>query len=403
MTTSHYAAKRRELDAESASIQAALNGATATKSARDLDTIEKRMSKLADDRKELDRQEQAVATGKFAALRSYGGDMGSAPAVPVGQRALGRDVAPLGFAREDLHKAFNAIKAGQNYAIQAKGFSSVDSLLPAQLAPGIIPEYHEWRIMDHLPVTPISAPSIEFIIHNFSGDSGGPDVVAEGAAKPEYIPAVTSSIAAAVKLATHTGISSESLLDAPQWESYIVNQCYRLIMDKENSQFLYGSGTGGNMTGFANTSGILTHNASSDPAGSTNLDSVEIAINTMRVSSGVFAAPQIAITSPTTWSSTRRIKSTIGDYIAGDPLHEAVTTVWGVPVLVTTACTDGEMFLIDRDKMGFVVLREGLSMHTGYSGTDLINNIVRFVFEERLTLAVERPQAVMHVTNLSTT
>jgi hypothetical protein len=70
--------------------------------------------------------------------------------------------------------------------------------------------------------------------------------------------------------------------------------------------------------------------------------------------------------------------------------------------LETTACNDGEAFLVDTTRFGFVVLRENLSMHTGYSGTDLIDNVVRFVFEERLTLAVERPQAVMHISNLST-
>jgi hypothetical protein len=76
--------------------------------------------------------------------------------------------------------------------------------------------------------------------------------------------------------------------------------------------------------------------------------------------------------------------------------------VWGVPVLVTTACNDGEMFLIDTNKFGLALVREGLSMHTGYSGTDFVENIVRFVFEERFTLAVERPQAVMHISNLAT-
>jgi HK97 family phage major capsid protein len=389
---------KEQLDAEANAIDLLLSEAVENKNYQELETLSKRVDDLAAARKAFEQPDPRIA-----AVMRYGGDLASTPpAVPVGKKALGKHVSPLSFSRDELHKAFNAIKHGQNYVIQSKAFSSVDSLLPAQLAPGIIPEEHEWRIMDHLPVMPISAPSIEFIIHNYSGDSGGPAVVAEGAAKPEYVPASTSSTTTAVKLATHTGISSESLLDAPQWESYIVNQCYRLIMDLENSQFLYGSGSGGNITGFANTSGILTHNASSDPSGSTNLDSVELAINALRVYSGVFATPQIAITSPTTWSATRRIKSTIDTYIAGDPLHEAVTTVWGVPVLVTTACNDGEMFLIDRDKMGFVVLREGLSMHTGYSGTDLIDNIVRFVFEERLGLAVERPQAIMHVTNLDT-
>jgi hypothetical protein len=72
----------------------------------------------------------------------------------------------------------------------------------------------------------ISAPTYEFIVHNFSGDSGAPTPVAEGAPKPEYTPAATS------------------LADWPQWLAYVQTECFRQIMDLENSQLLSGSGTG---------------------------------------------------------------------------------------------------------------------------------------------------------------
>jgi hypothetical protein len=45
----------------------------------------------------------------------------------------------------------------------------------------------------------------------------------------------------------------------------------------ENAQLLAGSGTSGNMTGFLNTSGILTHDASTDTGTNvTALDSIEM-------------------------------------------------------------------------------------------------------------------------------
>jgi HK97 family phage major capsid protein len=90
----------------------------------------------------------------------------------------------------------------------------------------------------------ISAPTYEFIVHNFSGDSGAPTPVAEGAPKPEYTPAATSSVVTAIKLAMHTGISYETLADWPQWLAYVQTECFRQIMDLENSQLLSGSGTG---------------------------------------------------------------------------------------------------------------------------------------------------------------
>lgn len=365
-----------------------------------------KVNQFLDEKETLDRAASAIEAGDAFTKKLGGnpGDLGSEPDItlPLGSKALGATAFPLGLPKQELKDAFKAIKRGQPCAIEAKAYSSASSLLPAHLAPGIIPEYHEHRLLDHLPVTSITAPSYEFVIHTFGSDTGGPDFVAEAAAKPEYVPAVSKSVVTAEKLAVHTGISTESLQDAPQWESYVINQVYRLIMDKENHALLYGTGSNNQILGLANTSGILTHDHSGDGATVTNLDAIEIAINTMRIQSGVFAVPTIAVTSPTTWSATRRIKSTTNEYIAGDPLHDAVTTVWGVPVITTTAVNDGEMFIIDSSKYGSVLVREGLSMHTGYSGTDLIDNIVRFVFEERLAQATVIPSAVCQITNLAT-
>jgi hypothetical protein len=55
------------------------------------------------------------------------------------------------------------------------------------------------------------------------------------------------------------------------------------VVDQENQQLLTGSGTAPNMTGFFNTSGILTHDASTDTgSGITVWDSLNIALNLLR-------------------------------------------------------------------------------------------------------------------------
>jgi hypothetical protein len=42
---------------------------------------------------------------------------------------------------------------------------------------------------------------------------------------------------------------------------------------------------------------------------------------------------------------------------------------------------------------GYAVVREALTFRAGTSDNDFISNIDRFICEERLTLAVERPSA----------
>jgi HK97 family phage major capsid protein len=252
----------------------------------------------------------------------------------------------------------------------------------------------------------ITAPSLEFIVHNFAGDTGtlaGPPfagVVAEGAVKPEYVPATSQNTVSAIKIALHSAISYETLADLNTWQGYLVNECFRQIMDAENQQLLYGTGSS-QVLGLANTSGILTRNAATDPSNYTAIDSIEAAIMQLRVGNAL-AEARLAITHPTTWASIRRIKTTANSYVIGDPLREQVNSIWGVPVLVTTACTNGQMFLLDTHKFGTAVVREGIVMHTGYSGTDFVQNVLRHVFEERIALATERPQAVLQITNLPT-
>jgi hypothetical protein len=73
-----------------------------------------------------------------------------------------------------------------------------------------------------------------------------------------------------------------------------------------------------------------------------------------------------------------------------------------VPVLETTACPDGEGWLLDTTKFGRLAVRETLTMRVGYSGTDFVQNVLRYVAEERCVLTVERPSAVLHLTTLPT-
>jgi HK97 family phage major capsid protein len=355
-----------------------------------------------DEQEDLDRAKEANKAGNALAGK-LGGNPGDVRGSDYATKksVTGKQLSPLAFDESSMKAMYKAFKNRQPMAIEAKSFSTVDSLLPAQLAPGVIAHQHEWRILDHLPATAITAPSYEFVVHNFADDTGGPTVVAEGASKPEYLPAAASSIATAVKLAMHTGISYETLADFPTWLGYVTNECFRQLMDLENAQLLYGNGESGNMTGFFNTSGILTHNASSDPDTYTAIDSIEAAITQLRVGNAL-AEPDLFITNPSTWSAIRRSKATTGQYILGDPLHEAVSSLWGIPVLITTAATAGQGLLLDTSKFGAALIREGIVVHQGFSGTDFVQNIARWVFEERLALAVERPQAVLALSNLPT-
>jgi hypothetical protein len=71
-----------------------------------------------------------------------------------------------------------------------------------------------------------------------------------------------------------------------------------------------------------------------------------------------------------------------------------------VPVFADIWCPQGKGLLLDTRKMGYVAIREAMTVIVGYSGTDFQQNILRFIAEERLTLCVTRPSAVCSITNL---
>lgn len=63
--------------------------------------------------------------------------------------------------------------------------ASPDSLLPSQLWPQVVDPQHENRLLGRLPLYPIFAPSIEYVVHYST--TGAAAIVTEGRLKPEIV------------------------------------------------------------------------------------------------------------------------------------------------------------------------------------------------------------------------
>jgi HK97 family phage major capsid protein len=127
-----------------------------------------------------------------------------------------------------------------------------------------------------------------------------------------------------------------------------------------------------------------------------------MSISAMRVGAAL-AEPNLAVLHPTTWSAVRRSKDSQNRYlVAPGPTADEANSVWGVHVLVTTQIAAGTGLLIDTTNFGKILVREGLTMQTGTNNDDFTKNLVRFVCEERIAPAVERPAALLSITNLPT-
>lgn len=346
--------------------------------------------------------------GDIAAIQQLQAAIANTPSSPLhgagaSAAGFGDDVdtltkaAAVSFDLSDIEQMHAAVKNRASFAVRAKGYSTTSGVLQPELAPGVLGPIHEPRLIDKLPSTAIGAPSYEYIRH--TSTTGGPGIVAEGAAKPESVAVVDTMTATVVKIATHAAVSWETLRDFDSFRSYWQNELISQIYDVEAAQILSGSGTGGNLTGLLSTSGILTH-AVDTANGETSLDALESSIAALRVGSAK-ATANLFVCNPADWSKIRRSKTAQGQYlVAPDPTSGEASTVWGVPVFTTTAQAAGTGVLLDTTKFGKVLVRDAIQVQTGTSSDDFVRNLQRFVIEERIGLAVERPSAILKVTGL---
>jgi hypothetical protein len=317
-------------------------------------------------------------------------DLGSTGRQPGGGRINcrpGCEVMPLDFDVEQLRGAHQKVLRQEPALLETRAFNTASPELPAQLYP--IPTFpiHPDRIADRLPAFALDYPSLEYVQVN--SVTGAAAAVAEGAVKPEVTLNVTQLVATAVKLAAHLGLSWESMSDFDAFTSSATTELQRLVIDKENEFIL----------AWLNTAGILTHAA----VGTPQFDDIEEAIAELR-SGPSLAVADLLVLSPSTWSALRREKNLQGTYyVAADPSVGEVSSIWGVPVVSTTVCPDGEGWLLDTTKFGRLAVRESLSVRIGFANDDFVRNIVRYVCEERCILTVERPSAVLHLTGLTAT
>jgi len=382
---------KRELAEQVGSITKNAQLSTAQKSVQ-LDAVEKKMQTV--------RGEESLRR-KFAGL-NY---MGSAP----GHENFADDHhAPartkrgpvLSLGEDVMRELHGAVLKGQPAQARTKAFADFDSLIPASLIGQPLGMLHEPdRVLSHFPVTATGAPSIEYIRH--SSTTGAPATVAPGALKPELVLNTSTLIATARKIAAHSAVTTESLTDFPSFQQYLTHELTRQIIDVENQQLLLGDGTGTNLLGLLNTTGIITRAVNPGPPAEVAIETIEEAKTDIRIGSS-FAEANITVLHPLTWSKLRRTKDGQGRYLVdADPTKAEGNSLWGLEVVTTTVMPVGTALVAASDSAAVIYERMGISlMASSEAGTDFTMNLVRFVAEERLALAVTRPSALCKVTGL---
>jgi len=198
-------------------------------------------------------------------------------------------------------------------------------------------------------------------------------------------------VTATVTTIAHWVLATRQILDdAPMLQSYIDGRLRYGLKLIEEDQLLNGSGTGTDLNGIYTQATASTANLAVISA-PTKIDVIRIAM--LQASLAEFPANGIVI-HPTDWAGIETTKDTAGAYIIGNPQDSAQPRLWGLPVVATQAMTL-DKFLVGSFGMGAQIFdRADASVQISTEDdTNFRKNLVTILCEERLALAVYRPEA----------
>lgn len=221
----------------------------------------------------------------------------------------------------------------------------------------------------------------------------GASAVGEGLAKPEVILAFENDDAPVRKIAAWVPATTEILDDAATLRGYIDNRLAYMLALREEWDIIRGSGVAPNLKGILNFTGVQP------------LGAGEVAVNVgvaIGMIENVDGEANGAVMNPTKyWGAvtTRNANQFDGGFGTGAPFSAPFGTLWGLPVIRsrTMAATKG---LVGSFNLGATLFdRMRTIIRVGNQHSDFfVTNKVAILAEERVALAVHRPDFFVDVT-----
>ena len=168
---------------------------------------------------------------------------------------------------------------------------------------------------------------------------------------------------------------------------------------QEDAQILNGDGSGENLTGILQTSGIQSYDWSSGattPVADTKADAIRRAAT---LSFLAYYEPTGVVLHPNDWEDIELTKDNEGQYLVamsvalgGEP------RIWRIPVVETPAITEGTALIGAFGTGAQLYDREQASIRISEQHADFfVRNAIVILAEQRLALAVKRPEAFVEV------
>jgi HK97 family phage major capsid protein len=343
----------------------------------------------------------------------------AAHAAEVREALRGKTLGEL-FTESAEFKALDEGRNGANmpspWSLKASDFTGynvkdVYSALPTgtpgafgsiQRDPIVVPPMRTRRVRDLFPTRTTTAAVIEYF--RMTGFTNAASTVAERSgsafgAKPQSSFTFVGEQAPVRTIAHWEAAHRNVLADEPQLRSIIDNELMYGLRLQEDEQILNGDGSGENLTGVLQTSGIQTYDWSSgatSPVADTKADAIRRAATLSFLS---YYEPTGVVMHPNDWEDIELTKDANGQYlVAVSVAMGGEPRIWRIPVVETPAIAEGTALVGAFGTGAQLYDREQASIRVSEQHSDFfVRNAIVVLAEQRLALAVKRPEAFVSV------
>lgn len=237
-----------------------------------------------------------------------------------------------------------------------------------------------------------SSNAIEYVKETGFTNSAATVSETSGATKPQSEIRFDIVLTSVTTIAHWVLATRQILADVPQLRSYIDGRLRYGLAYVEDNQLLNGGGTGTDLNGIYTQASAYSQPITPSFAGNvTKIDIIRLAM--LQAFLAEYPSSGIVL-HPADWADIELTKTTEGAYLFSNPQGVAGQRLWGLPVVDTQAMTI-DKFLVGAFNVGAQIFdREtGNVMASTEDSDNFRKNLVTILAEERLALAVYRPEA----------
>ena len=222
--------------------------------------------------------------------------------------------------------------------------------------------------------------------------TGNAGFVAEGSDKPETTFKVDAKTGQVKTIATWTKISEQLFADKSQLINILDNNLTHAVDVTVQNQLISGDGVGENLSGISKAGNFTDYATGSGEATNT----VDLLRNVAFKMRGANIDNLSIVLNWSDWSALLGLKSTTNEYLINGILDPVKQTIYGIPVVLSSAMTAGKFAMGNFNMGGIVFDKTAMSLEIDRTGDDFTKNLITIRAERRLGFAVVQPKAICY-------